>query len=116
MSIETLINRECLLLQRESTGTTDELGNETKTDSVTATVVELQPRTADEGTSTEEISADDFTAFFLPSEDLTTADAIVVDGLTYEFVGKPPTWRSPLTALSYIEAPVRRVAGAGDGS
>lgn len=117
MSIETLINRECLLLQREATGSTDELGNETKTDSVTSTVVELQPRTAKEGAANEEISSDDFTAFFLPSEDLTTADAIVIEGRTYEMDGLPQTWVHPITQVpTYIEAPVRRVAGAEDGS
>jgi len=101
---------------RETSGT-DDYGNETKADTTVATVCELQPRRAVEGDSAEEISEDDFVAYFLPGQDLSTADALVVDGETYEFVAKPPTWRNPASGLNvYTHANVRRVAGAEDAS
>lgn len=116
MSIAALINRSCVLLRRDVSGT-DDYGNDTTTDTAIETVCEIQPRRANEDDRTEEVSEDDYVAWFLPTEDLTTADALVVDGATYEFVGHPPTWRNPRTqAEAFTEAYVRRIAGAEDGS
>lgn len=114
MPIENLINRECVLLLRSPSGSTDEYGNELVVETLVSTVCELQPRRVDEAGDEGEVSDDDYVAYFLP-RDLSTADAVVVDGATYEFTGKPPVRRNPRTGTDiYAKAFVRRIAGAGD--
>ena len=83
------------------------------------TVCELQPRRATEGDNAGEIAEGEFTAYFMPDLDLTTADGLVLTdtGEAFEFVGKPPTWRYPSTgANGYTAAYVKRTAGSEDAS
>jgi hypothetical protein len=109
-----LINRECLLLRRVP-GSTDELGNVIQTDDAVETVVELQQRRTDEHDNT--VSDTDWVAFFLPTEDVRSGDAVLVDGFKYEVVGDPWEARNPRTqAASHIEAGLRRTAGSEDAS
>lgn len=117
MSIATLINRDCTLLLRDDSGTVDDYGNDIASVTTVATVCELQPRRSNEDNGAGEVSDDDYVAYFLPGTDLSTADAVVVDSETFEFVGKPPVWRSPRTQANvYVEAFVSRIAGSGDAS
>ena len=119
MSIATLISRNCTLLLRDESGTVDDYGNDIPSVTLLATVCELQPRRANEGDAAEEISEDDYVAYFLPGTDLSTADAVAMTdtGETFEFVGKPPVWRNPRTGANvYVEAFIRRTAGSEDAS
>lgn len=117
MSISTLINRTCHLHLRDESGTLDDYGNDLPSVTVTATVCEIQPRRANEDDNQGELSDDDYVAYFIPGTDLSTADAVVVAGETFELVGKPPVWRSPRTGENvYVAAYVRRTAGSEDAS
>lgn len=113
--IAQLINRECQIVQRSASGDTDELGNEIPGETVVETVIELQQRRADE--HDDAVSDTDWVAFFLPTEDVRSGDAVVVDGYKYEVVGDPWEARNPRTqASSHIEAGLRRTAGPEDAS
>lgn len=112
--LSQLINRSCVLLRRSASGT-DELGNEIQADDAVETVIELQRRAADEHDNT--VSDTDWVAFFLPTEDVRSGDAVVVDGFKYEVVGDPALWRNPRTQVdSHLEAGLRRTAGSEDAS
>lgn len=116
MSIATLVNRSCTLLQR-SEGAEDDYGNPIKVDTSVETVVELQQRRSDEPDDQGELSDETWVAYFLPTESVNSGDGLVVDGETYEVVGDPWLARNPRTqAASHIEATLRRTAGPGDAS
>jgi hypothetical protein len=115
--LATLINRPCKLIRRSESGTTDDYGNDIPSEIVVDTVCELQQRRRDEPSDQGELSDTVWDAFFLPTEDVRTDDALVVDGGLYEFVGDPWTVRNPRTAAdSHIEATARRAGGFPEGS
>lgn len=116
MSLSTLINRPCTLIRR-SPGSTDELGNQVDTETLTAAVCEIQQRQRGE-TPEAEWSKAQWVGFFLAGTQLDTGDAIRVDGLgTFELVGAPWPVRNPRTqAESHVEATLSKTAGAADAS
>lgn len=121
MSVSQLLNRDCTVISRSFSGGEDAYGNEVPEEALVSTVCELQPRAREraqgERNDQGEVSDDLYTAFFAPDEDLTTADAIVVDGFTYELVGSPWVARNPRSQVTtHIEVTVRRTAGAEDVS
>jgi hypothetical protein len=117
--ISSLITRECSIIRRAESGTTDELGNDIPSEVVTASYWELQQRRRDEPSDQGELSDTTWDAFFRSGTDLDTSDS-VVDGPTgeqYELVGDPWEVRNPRTGVeSHVQATVRRAAGAKEGS
>lgn len=117
MSISTLISRKCTLLVRSDSASRDDYGNKVVTTTTTAGVCEMQPMSSDEADSSEEISRNDYVAYFPAGTDLSTADAVTVDGITYELVGTPTPRQNPRTRTDlYVKAYVRRIAGAEDAT
>lgn len=116
MSLTSLINRPCLLIRRSESGDTDDYGNDIATETIVATVCEIQQIRRTEPATEGELSQGDWVAFFLPGTALDTSDAIEVDGLgTFELVGGPWVVRNPRTQQeSHVEASLRRTAGAED--
>lgn len=112
-----LINRECQVIRRSESGTTDDYGNALDTEDVVDTQWEVQQRVRDEHDNA--VADTDWIAFFHPGEDIDSGDAIV-DGPTghrFEVVGQPWPVRNPRTQVeSHVEAGVRRTAGSEDGS
>jgi hypothetical protein len=117
MSLTQLLSRDCTVIQRSPSGGSDDYGNIVPTETELDTVCELQQRRRDEPSDQGELSDTVWDAFFLPTEDVRTDDALVVDGGLYEFVGDPWTVRNPRTAAdSHIEATARRAGGFPEGS
>lgn len=113
--LSQLVNRPCTILRRVASGSDDGYGNEVQTDDTVETVVELQQMRRDE--HDDAVGDADWTAFFLPGEDVQSGDAIVVDGFKYEVVGDPAAWRNPRSQTeSHVEATLRRTAGPEDAS
>lgn len=115
MSLVTLLNRPCLLVQRSASGDLDRFGNPKRDETTVATVCELQQQRRTEAGDAGELS-DTTWALFLPAgTDVTTADTVIVDGQEYELVGEPWDARNPRTqVMSHIEATCRRTRGADD--
>lgn len=117
MSIATLINRPCVVIERLPSGDTDDYGNSVPDEEEVETVVELQQVQRDEPGGAGELSDTRWLGFFPAGTDLTTADAVVVDGERYELEGDPWPVRNPRTGTeSHVEASLCRVAGAEDAS
>ncbi len=85
---------------------------------MTEIVCEVQQRQRNEDADQGEMSESDWLGIFPVGTELTTADAISVEGLgEFELVGAPWPARNPRTQLaSHVEATLRRTAGAADGS
>ena len=117
MSIATLINRPATIILRSPSGDTDEYGNEVPVEDELATAVELQQVRRDEPAGAGEVSDTRWLGFFPAGTDLTTADAVEIEGERYELEGDPWAVRNPRTgAESHVETTLCRVAGAEDAS
>jgi hypothetical protein len=120
MSISTLINRPCVILQRSQPGSVDSYGNLETVDVEAETVCALQKQAtlaSSEPAGEGEFSATGWNIFLLAGVDINTGDAVVVDGLTYELVGDPWPVRNERTGvISHLEAEARRTAGVGAAS
>lgn len=115
MSLSTLINRPCTILRRTASAAVDDYFNEIPTVTEVPAVVELQQIQRTEPDVEGEFSDTRWLAIFPPDTALTTGDAIVVDGQTYELEGDPWDVRNPrLGAASHVEATVCLTAGAED--
>jgi hypothetical protein len=110
--LSQLLNLPCTVLQRSSSGSTTPYGRRRSTETPVETVCELQQQASTEPTDGQ--VADSTFLLILPAgTQISTGDAVVVDGHTYEITGQPWTARNPRTqTVSHIEAAVRRVAGA----
>lgn len=121
MSVTSLVNTPCTVIRRVSGGEEDDYGNEIPTIEEVASVCEVQKqirRSSEEPEAEGELSDTLWLGIFLAGEDLTTADAIDVDGLgRMELIGAPWPVRNPRTqSVSHIEANLRLTAGAEDAS
>lgn len=118
MSLAELVNRPCVIITREETGTVDDYGNEIPTEGTVETVCEAQPRASVEPENMAQLSDEDWTLFFLPADapNLNTAAAVWIPGLAeFEVVGAPLPWRNPRTRREhYVHVNARRTAGAED--
>lgn len=104
-------------MTRSSTGATDDRGDAVPDTDEVATVCELQQERRQEKDQQGELSDTQWVAYFLPGEDLSTADALIVDGQEFELVGDPWQARSPRTQeVSHVEVTLRRTAGSEDAS
>lgn len=113
MTIAALINRPCVLLRRQDTGTIDDDGMPVTTTTEVATVCELQQVQRSEPPGLDETSSTLWAVFLPAGTQLTTADAIEVEGQVFELVGEPWAVRNPRTgAESHVEATCKRVGGA----
>lgn len=117
MPLSTLLNRECILLLRDPTGSTDDYGNDVTTTSNVDTVCELQQKRRDEDDDQGETSDTHWLLILPAGTQIDTGDAVQIDGQVYELVGAPWEARNPRTgAASHIECTVRRTAGSEDAS
>lgn len=115
MSLAALLNRPITIVRRTASGDTDTFGNDVPTETLIATVGELQQRQRLEPEAEGELSDAQWTLFLLPGTDIATGDAVVCDGRIYELVGDPWDARNPRTQiLSHVECTLRRVTSSND--
>ncbi len=106
----TLINRACTIVQRTS-DTVDTYGDQSKTETSTVAVCELQPlRQASRGEIEDgNLSSEAFNLYLLGDHPLNADDAVIVDSETYELIGDAAPRRSPVSQqVVYTHAVVRR--------
>lgn len=116
MSLATLMSRDCLIIRRSETGSTDRYGNPDKTETLISTTCEIQQLTRDEPDAAGEVSKTQWRAFFPVDTVLLTDDAVEVDGDEYELDGDPWTADTGNVAVHHVEATLLRVSGAEDSS
>ncbi|MES2867614.1 MAG: hypothetical protein V4703_12800 [Actinomycetota bacterium] len=115
MTLAALLNRECTLIQRIASGSTDRFGNPLRTDTPITTVCELQQTRRDEPSAAGELSITTWAVFLPAGTDINTGDVLIVEGREYEIVGDPWEARNPRTGLmSHVEATCKRARGADD--
>lgn len=114
--LSQLINRDCTIIRRLESSTTDAHGNEVPEEDLVTTVCEVQQQQRQEQGLAGELSDTRWLGFFLPGVELRTGDAVDVDGLgTFELVGDPWPARNPRTQQeSHVEATLRRTEGTED--
>lgn len=113
--LSTLINRPATVIQRSASGQKTRFGDSVRTESAVQTLCEIQQKRRDEPAQEGELSDSDWNLFFLPGTDLSSGDAVVVDGEEYELVGEPWVARNPRTGhVSHIECTARRTRGPDD--
>lgn len=117
MSLAQRIARPVIIYHRESSGAIDEAGDEVDTEAAVETVANLQPRRTNERPTHPDIAESDWIGYFLPADIayLNSASSVWAEGLgEYEVMGQPFAWDHP--RQSYVEANLRRIAGADDSS
>lgn len=113
--LASLINTPCTIVLR-SDEDYDEFSEGPPEPTEIETFCELQQTRRDEPERQGESSETTWTVFFHADEDVQTADAVIVDGDTYELVGDPWTVRDPFKeTTSHIEA-TARFTGSETGS
>lgn len=111
MSLAALLNRPVTIVQRSSSGTVDEFGGETATETLVETVGELQQQRRDEQADAGELSDTRWLLVLPAGTEIDTGDGVLIDGEVFEVIGAPWEARNPRTMLvSHIEATLRRVA------
>jgi len=119
MNISELLTRTCTLLLRETSGE-DAYGNEETETTELETVCEVQQAQRLEEPAEGEVSDTRWNGYFPvePGEALSTGDAVRATGIgVLELVGAPWVVRDPETQTdSHVEATLRLVAGAEEGS
>ena len=117
--ISNLINRPCQLVRRGPSGSEDDYGNEIPGETVVSTVCEFQaqPSRSDaEDAGHNQLSTSKWDVFLPVGTDVTSGDALMLDGVEYEVDGEAWAVRNPLTRrMSHVECTVVRVAGSEDG-
>jgi hypothetical protein len=107
--LSDLITRPCTLNRATGTKTKDRYGNKRAASETVETVCELQQRRRTEDPEQGELSDTVWDLFLPAGTELTTADSVTVDGVTYQLVGDPWPVRNPATQQdSHVEATVRR--------
>ncbi len=124
MTLAQLLNRPCAVLHRTLSEEEDEFGNQKSATQEIETVCEVQESKrslagrSSEPASEGETSDAEWLGIFPAGTLLGTADTVRVDGIgELEVVGEPWAARNPRTqVVSHVEAPLRRTAGAEEGS
>lgn len=117
MSLATLMSRPCVIVRRSPSATEkNDYGDPLIDETTVETVCEIQQKTRDEPRDAGEVSVDEWLLILPIATDVDTSDRIEVDGSAFEFVGAP--WRADTgsAAVHHIEATVRRVGNAEEGS
>lgn len=116
MSLRTLMNRPCTIVYRDTGTETDDYGDPVVTETTVETSCELQQKTREEPPLEGETSVTEWNVYFWDiSLELYTADALIVDGDTYELVGIPWVADSGSSAVRHIEA-TAKLSKRGTGS
>lgn len=116
MSLETMINRPCTLIRETASGKRNAAGNETTEKVEVETVCEYQQRSTRENPESVTRSAD--VVYFLPHEEVSSGNEIVIPGEgRFRVEGQPARRRNPRTmASAQVEVQVERIAGPeGEG-
>lgn len=110
-----LLNLPVTIVRRQSSGSTDELGNATSSETEVEATAEIQQR--QRGEHDDAVAQSDWIGFFHPDEDIDSSDRVVCDLGTFEVIGDPWPVRNPRgQAVSHIEASLNRTAGPEDAS
>lgn len=109
-TVEALLTRPCTLLMRsQAETTTDVYGDEQpRVAPEVATTCQLQPQSRDEPDDQGELSVTTWRLWLNAGTEITTQDAVIVDGVTYEMVGDPGVWEAGGSKLDHLEATVKR--------
>ena len=111
MSLATFINQPCTIVQRTA-DTVDTFGDQSKTETSTAALCELQPVKESE-VEGGNIGVTTWRLYLAGEVDLNADDAVIVDSESYELVGDAIPRRNSRTGeVDYTEAVVRRVRDA----
>lgn len=112
MSIARLLNQS-LTIQRRSSTSTDEYGNEVHTTTTsTVTVGYVEQATAEEVTVDRETYVTDWRVFLPAGTAVDGSDRIVYGSKTLEVVGAPhEVWNPRTRTTHHIEARAREVTG-----
>jgi hypothetical protein len=112
MSLASFINTPCTIIQR-SGDTVDAYGDQTKTDTATASFCELQPSGAPREDEGGNIGVTTWRLYLVGPVALNADDAVQVDGEMYELVGDAEQRRNSRTGdYDHTVAIVRRVRDA----
>ncbi len=112
MSLSTFINQPCMIISRTA-DTIDTYGDQTKTETQTSTLCELQPTGAPREVEGGNIGETTWRLYLEGSAALNSDDAILVDGAMYELIGDAEVRRNSRTGLpEYTAAIVRRTENA----
>jgi hypothetical protein len=113
MNIERLINQPCTIIRRSASEVEDELGDEVAGTQEVAAVCALQQRSRAE--DSDQLSTSSYLAAFRADEDIDTDDALVVEGVHYEFAGEPHVVFNPRRQqVSHIEATMERIGTSAE--
>jgi hypothetical protein len=124
VTLAQLLNRPCTVLHRTAGEAKDEYGNKIPVTEEIEGVCEVQEskrslsgRTSEPDSEGENSDAE-WLGIFPAGTLLGAADTVRVEGIgALEVVGEPWEARNPRTqVVSHIEAPLRRTAGAEEGS
>lgn len=111
MSLASFINQPCTIVQRTADAV-DAYGDQTKTETQTASLCELQPVHESEAEGGN-IGVNTYRLYLTGAVTLNADDAIVVAGEHYELVGDAVVRRNSRTGLDdHTVAIVRRVRDA----
>lgn len=113
MAVTDLMTRPCTILQAGARA--DDYDQTPGTPVSVTTVCELQSALLGSSTGSESgegaIQTSVLRVFLPPSTEVSGADALVVNGVRYEFSGDPwPVWNPRLEMVSHIEGIVERAA------
>lgn len=115
MSLSTLLNRPCTIVQRSDSGNIDDYGDPVQTEVLVETTGELQQFERQEPIGQGEFSVAHWTLFLPAGTQIDTSDAVIVGGEEYGVEGEPWLVRNPRTGSdSHLEVTLVRAAGAGD--
>ena len=109
MSLATFINQPCTIITRTADAV-DQYGDQTKTETSTSSLCELQPSGAPREAEGGNIGETTWRLYLEGGVALNADDAVIVDSETYELVGDAEVRRNSRTgADDYTVAIVRRV-------
>jgi hypothetical protein len=114
MSLTALLNRDCTIIRRTTSGTLDADGNDVPGETEVQTVCAIQQNSRTEHDGDGEVPDATWIVFLPFSKSLHSGDAIVVAGEIYEVVGEPARPQNGSEDMWHIEATVRRTAGTSD--
>lgn len=114
MSLTALLNRDCTIIRRTTSGTLDADGNDVPGETEVQTVCCLQQARREEPAGQGEVSDTEWRVYLAFNESVHTGDAIEVGGESFEVVGEPWRAQDGSEDMWHLEVTVRRTAGSSD--
>lgn len=107
-----LIRTPCTIIRRSDVGDVDEDNNEIPGETPVETLCNLQQVRRDEPASEGELSVTAWNCYFPAGTELTTADAVEIEGHLYELAGDPWDANQGSAAVNHVEATLVRTGEA----